>query len=454
MTTRKTVLAAFLASLITAAPVAAQSAQGSSEEGSAPATEAGAFSIMRTPSIQHFRLYDQRGINVFEAPKATATPYTGFQLEIGGAFTQQFQGLEHTNTAAERLANGVNANQLMEIGWGFNNAVANLYLDAQLARGIRVHMTTYLSSRRHQETWVKDGYLLVDASPIRLPVLDEIMKYTTLRMGHFEINYGDAHFRRTDNGNGMYNPFVGNYILDAFTTEIGAEAYVRRNGFLAMGGVTGGEIRGNIQQPDDRGPAFLAKVGYDGQVTDNLRVRLTGSMYAVDKSAGSTLYAGDRAGSRYYHMLENTTATTNGNPTSGAINPQFRRNVTAYVVNPFVKYRGLELFGNFEQATGRQTALEQDERTWNQNVVEGLYRFLPNEQMYVGGRWNTASGRLMGQTQDVSVERLQLGGGWFVTPNILLKSEYVTQTYNDFPALDIRNGGRFNGFVVEGVVAF
>ena len=53
------------------------------------------------------------------------------------------------------------------------------------------------------------------------------MKYVTLRVGHFEINYGDAHFRRTDNGNAMYNPLVGNYILDAFTTEIGGEAYLR-----------------------------------------------------------------------------------------------------------------------------------------------------------------------------------------------------------------------------------
>ena len=38
-----------------------------------------------------------------------------------------------------------------------------------------------------------------------------------------EINYGDAHFRRSDNGNAIYNPFVGNYIMDAFTTEIGGE---------------------------------------------------------------------------------------------------------------------------------------------------------------------------------------------------------------------------------------
>jgi len=37
---------------------------------------------------------------------------------------------------------------------------------------------------------------------------------------------------------------------------------------------------------------------------------------------------------------------------------------------------------------------------------------------------------------------------------VLLKGEYVTQKYTDFPAADWRNGGKFNGFVVEGVVAF
>ena len=51
-------------------------------------------------------------------------------------------------------------------------------------------------------------------------------------------------------------------------------------------------------------------------------------------------------------------------------------------------------------------------------------------------------------------DRFQIGAGWFLTPNVLLKGEYVQQTYNDFPTADIRNGGKFDGFMVEGVVAF
>jgi len=420
---------------------------------------------IRDSVIQHFRPYTQRGINVFEPPKYDATTFDGAKLKIGAAFTQQFQGLRHEN-AADSVPVGAtgagNANRLMEIGSGFNNAVANLYLDAQLTRGIRVALTTYLSSRHHNETWVKDGYLLIDASPFDVAAFNTLMQYVTVKAGHFEVNYGDAHFRRTDNGNAMYNPFVGNYIMDAFTTEVGAEGYVRTpQGLLAMVGVTGGEIRGNVTRPDDRGPAFLGKVGFDRQFTPAVRARLTGSVYAANKSPASTLYAGDRAGSRYYMVLENAAATESGQFTSGLINPGFRREVTALMVNPFVKVGGLELFGLVERATGRgyqpaPNALEPEagERTFDQYAVDAVYRFLPGERVYVGGRYNAVKGELAGFADEVSVDRVEVGGGWFITPGIMLKGEYVTQSYDDFPTRDIRSGGKFNGFVVEGVVAF
>ena len=63
-------------------------------------------------------------------------------------------------------------------------------------------------------------------------------------------------------------------------------------------------------------------------------------------------------------------------------------------------------------------------------------------------------GQLTVGTPDVTVKRSQIGGGWFLTPNVLTKIEYVQQKYLDFPTTDIRNGGQFKGFMVEGVVAF
>lgn len=403
--------------------------------------------------MQNYKPIDHRGLNMFETPKEEGVPYSGFTLSWGAAFTQQFQSLSHENTAQPRMVDGVDQNELFKMGKGFNNAVANLYLNAQLARGIRVALTSYLSSRHHNEAWVKDGFLLVDASPFENGLIDRMMRYVTLRLGHFEVNYGDAHFRRTDNGNAMQNPFVGNLIMDAFTTEIGGEVYVRGRGLMAMAAVTGGEIRGNVAQPDDRGPAYIGKLGFDRQLTPSLRTRLTASAYIANKSVSNTLYGGDRAGSRYYYVMENTQAREAAQFTSGLINPGFRYKVQAFVLNPFVQVGGLEVFGVAEVASGRGKT-ETEERTWRQYAGEALYRFLPGERLYVGGRYNRARGELLGAAGEPSVRRMQLGGGWFLTPNVLLKAEYVTQRYSDFPVTDIRNGGRFNGLVMEGVVAF
>jgi len=122
-------------------------------------------------------------------------------------------------------------------------------------------------------------------------------------------------------------------------------------------------------------------------------------------------------------------------------------------VNPFVKVGGLEFFGVAEQAKGL-SAGETVTRTWKQYSGETVYRFCHDERMFVGARYNTVNGTLPGQTQAVNVNRVQLGGGWFLTPNLLLKGEWVNQNYSDFPKADIRNGGKFKGFMLEGVVGF
>jgi hypothetical protein len=402
--------------------------------------------------IQHLRPADQRGLNVFESPKEEGVPFTGFKLNWGGAFTQQFQNLTHQNTAAPKVQGTVDANKLIPIGSGFNNATANLYLNVQLARGIRVALESYLSARHHQESWVKDGYFLIDGSPIESPLLDRIMQVATLKVGHFEVNYGDAHFRRSDNGQSIYNPFVGNYIMDDFTTEIGAEAYLRHRGLIAMVGVTGGEVHGQVTAPGKRGPSYLAKLGVDKQPTEHLRVRLTGSMYKTDRSVNNTLTSGDRAGSRYYDVLENTTSTEKDQAWSGSIQSKMGNMVTAFVVNPFLKYKGAEFFGNVETMTGAGAA-ELQRRTLRQYAGDALYRFA-HDQLYLGGRYNVVKGQLPGIANDITVSRTQVGGGWYVTPNVLSKLEFVNQKYTDFPTTDIRNGGQFKGVMIEGVVAF
>jgi hypothetical protein len=403
--------------------------------------------------MQYFRAQDKRGTNVFETPKDKGVEFTGFKLDFNAQFTSQVQKLSHSNTAAPNVVGGVNANQLADIGLGFNNSTANLNVNVQLAPGIRVALTSYLSSRHHNETWVKDGYIQMDQSPINLVPLKMLFEIATVRIGHMEINYGDAHFRRSDNGNAIFNPFVGNYIMDAFTTEIGAEVYLKASHVIAMGSLTGGEIRGTVLSPGQRGPTLIGKLGYDSQVSKDLRVRLTGSMYRAPKSMSNTLYGGDRAGSRYYYVVENTVATESAQKDSGLINPGFKNKVTALQVNPFVKFHGLELFGVIERANGRAFT-EPTDRTWNQYALDTVYRFLPEEKAFVGVRYNKAHGELAGTTLDVGANRWQVGGGWFILPGLLAKGEYVDQKYFGYPSNNIKNGAHFKGFMMEGVVAF
>ena len=410
--------------------------------------------VERPITIDRMRAHDSRGLNVFEAPKRETVPYTGFAIQWGAAFTQQFQNLKHSNTAAPNYAGtpAVNVDSLITIGAGFNNAEANLYLDAQLARGIRVAMTSYMSSRHHSEMWVKDGYLLIDGSPWENQSLDRLMDCLTLRVGHFEINYGDAHFRRTDNGNAMYNPLVGNLVMEAFTTEVGGELYARGHDLLGMVAVTGGEVRGQVLKPENRSPAVMGKLGFDKQIDADLRLRVTGSIYNTSKSNNNTLYSGSRSGSRYYYVLENINATESAQAWSGDLQPGFGRKVTAWVINPFIKYRGLELFGNIEQAKGRKLG-ETEDRKWTQNAGEVVYRLCHNH-LYAAGRYDQVKGKLAGITQDLTIERTQVGGGWFLTQSLLVKLEYVDQKDKGFPVNDVRNGGEFKGVMFEAVVGF
>ena len=429
--------------------------------------------------IQYLRPQDKRGINVFETPKVAGAEYNGFVVQWGAAFTQAYQSLSHSNDADSLpYATGGtpgtnnNRNRLVAIGSGFNNAQANMYLHAQLAPGIRVQLTSYLSSRHHNETWVKDGFLQIDASPIDLPLFNSIMKYTTLKIGHFQVNYGDFQFRRTDGGQALYNPFVENALMDAFATEIGTEAVIQRNGLFGVIALTGGEIRGNIKDPDRRSPAIMLKGGFDRQISDALRTRLSISMRTNESALSNTLYSGDRTGSHYNFITENTNATESGNFTSGRVNPGFTDALTAIMINPFIKYNGLEFFGMYEMVTGRgqegtagaAPGVAPAERDVTQLMAELVYRFGAGEKFFVGGRYNNVDGEFLqngatasGAPQiagNVSVNRIQFGGGWFITPSLMLKGEYVQQTYNDFIRSDIRSGMKFNGFMIEAITAF
>jgi hypothetical protein len=428
-----------------------------------------AFGVLRAqqPAIQYFRPYNKAGLNVFETTKDDTTLFTGMKVRIGGNFTQDFQGLKHQNNATPVLvAGGVNSNQLIALTNGFNRAMANLNIDVQLDNGIRLNLTMYLSSRHHEETWVKGGYVQFDKLLfLKSDVINDIMKNVTIKVGDYEVDYGDQHFRRSDGGNAFFNPFVENYIMDEFATEIGGEIYYHpKNGFLAMVGMTNGELNPTVvasNQIDSATgksnrylPAFHGKLGFDKQFNKDFRFRLTGSFYIDNSAASNTLFFGDRTGSHYFFVMENTAADAVDNAWSGRYNPQYSEQVRTFMINPFIKFKGLELFGTYEVAKGR-TIKEPDMRTATQFAGDIIYRFPQGkENFYVAGRYNSLSTTLPGNTTTVKMDRSVASAGWFITKSILMKLEYVNQQYKNFASTDIRSGGKFDGFMVEASVGF
>jgi hypothetical protein len=201
--------------------------------------------------------------------------------------------------------------------------------------------------------------------------------------------------------------------------------------------------------------------------------------------------------------LENTAATVTGNAFSGRFNPGYRDNVTAFMINPFVKFGGLEFFGTYESAQGN-SALENgevlysnealnvdrngepfrklDNRKTTQIAGDVLYRFGKRENLYVGVRYNKVDSEIrlgqgtsqatnidqLGTLTDISIDRTAIAAGWFITRNVLLKAEYVTQKYGSYPDSftnystspagymdsSILSKGKFSGFVVQGVISF
>lgn len=412
------------------------------------ATQVNAQQINLDRNLDNFRYPDKRGVNVFESPKDTTNTFHGVDVRVGGSFALQYQYIENENA-------GLTGYEIKEAGSNFNLATANMDLDVALYDGVRMHLRTYLSSRHHHEPYVKGGYFQIDKLEFIKPgFLEDLMQYTTIKIGHMENNYGDAHFRRSDNAQALYNPFIGNLIMDAFTTEVGAEVYYRRDGFIGMVGFTNGKLNQSVEEDETGktgGASFLAKLGYDKQVNDDLRLRLTGSLYNTGYVPHSYLYSADRAGARYYGVMQ-ALGSEGDDFRAPRYDPKLMNKITAVMINPFVKYGGLEFFGTVEMAKGK-ASYETDDRTTMQYAGELIYRFGADENIYVGGRYNLVDAEDI-SGEDVTIDRFQVAAGWFMTRNILLKAEYVVQNYNDFGATSIYNEGKFDGAMVEAVISF
>ncbi|PZX93646.1 hypothetical protein DOS84_09555 [Flavobacterium aquariorum] len=431
----------------------------------------------------------KEGINVFDVQKDDKE-FKGLSVDLGGAFNMDFQAINSFNDQPANFPapSKITGYRLMNTENNFVLPAADMTIGAQLFDGVRVNLDIYLASRHHNDTYARGGYLQIDKLDfIKKDFLADVMKYATIKIGQMENNYGDAHFKSSDNGSTLRNAFVGNNIMNAFTTEMGIEVYYNRNGWVSMLGATNGNLNQGTQEviyptlspatPDANtsvSPTILAKFGYDKQINEDLRVRLTGSYYHNANLGNSNLYSSSRSGFGFWGVLNNSAYKNNGvdvassyNSTStpeATFNPNFKNWATSYMINPFVKYKGFEFFGTIELASGGDKAGVDDKRTADQYAGDIVYRFGKTEQFYIAAKYNTVSGKLSNaDAKKVTVDRFESSVGWFMTKNIVAKLDYVNQNYRDYtqfignvPTGNANNfyGGKFNGLVFEAAISF
>jgi hypothetical protein len=61
---------------------------------------------------------------------------------------------------------------------------------------------------------------------------------------------------------------------------------------------------------------------------------------------------------------------------------------------------------------------------------------------------------MQGYAPGMTINREVGSAGWFVTKNIMIKTEYVNQVYLNYAATHILNGGKFDGMVFESSIGF
>jgi hypothetical protein len=352
--------------------------------------------------------------------------------------------------------------ELAKVSPGFQNAFGNLGFIAKYGKNdeITVVFDMYLSSRNHpSQTYGNEGYILMTGVPENLEnlkFLTPIFNKVDVKAGHMLVDFGDAADHRSNNAITQKNPLVGNFVIDPNIVSIGMQVSSKpgkRYGWLA--GVSNGTTTEDWNV--GRGFAYNGKV-YFVPVT-GLRTSL--SYIATDqsdnpnKSGGGSqmqMFTGNRSGERYAGVLGGGQAPGNVFPQAGEKFSATQLDVTWDNGSP------LKLYGHYGQTQDTDingSLAGTPEEKWNYYAADVKYMITP--ALYAAARYSAANTtQLNGADSDGSVTRMQVGGGFWLTRNLLMKVEYVQQQYSGFASGQVVNNNiqawrdpEFSGFVSE-----
>lgn len=353
---------------------------------------------------------------------------------------------------------------------GFQTAFGNMSFLADFDNQLEVYFDVFIADRPHQDQLQGDeGYMLLRRLPDGLgeaQLVQAIFDTVDIKAGQFELDFGDAHYRRSLNAAVQRNPLIGNYVVDPRDTEIGIEVSSDEGRFPInwLLGFGSGSDTEDFQK--NHGPSLHAKFwGYPLK-----QLRTSSSIYWVDQaktpsgsSSRTNLFRANRSGGPYAGILDNSSAP-------GEVFPVTGKRVFATQADATWEGDPVELYGHFGwvQDSDNNGNLSGSPRTsWLYYAAEGSYHLTP--RLYGALRYSGAAAmRLVSAANssldvgsDGLVHRIQIGGGYWLTKTVLLKGEYVYQLYSGFSSsgaqvsgVDVWRHPRFQGVITEASFAF
>lgn len=403
-------------------------------------------------------------VQQFEPEKDTSAFKGKPEVSFNTDLTFNYQGLSQEY-------NLPNPASTREVGLqsGLSLPQANFDINAKVMSGFNVKLETMLSSHHHNETYVKGGYATIDNLDFIAPgFASDLMRNMTIKVGVDDINFGDDQYRRSDNADVMRNPFVHNMAVESYMQAPHIEVYYRIPAIssLVMVGITNGQVNPDDVTNTDAGsgssnrPAGYAKFAFDNQLTDDLRIRVSESLFTVSHTnKGSSFYSGDKAGTVSRKVFDSDTwdgsKWVNNDGDFGALWNAMGgfSDLTVSKTHFFTRYVDTELYAMLELADGAD-AKDKDMKMTHYTV--DLVQRFSNDKFWVAGRYENATVdyyKTNFNNKEAELTQWQLGLGWFLSKNAVAKLEYINQKRENNAAY-VDGTAEFKGYMISTALSF
>ena len=452
------------------------------------------FAVVLLSTVVCGTLASAKVVQQFEPEKDTSAFKGKPEVSFGVDLSFYYQGLSQDYTPITIPANSsattvtkVNGNDVTTAAAnGKNNASpiesglilpsANFDIYAKIMSGFNVKLQTMLASHHHNDTYVKGGYATIDNLDFIAPgFLSEVMRNTTIKIGVNDINYGDDQYRRTDNANVMRNPFINNMAVDGYLQGTHLEVLYRIPAIssFAMVGITNGQANPQDVSATDYNAAagtassnryaLYGKVGFDHQLNDDLRFRITESVYFVEGNNRNDLYSSDKAGNvitSVFGAANDASMSSGWNAMSGYVKTttgtyvsKSAADILASKTNFFAKCKDTEFYAMYELVDGAD--VYDKSMKMNHYAVDLVQRFY-NDKFWLAGRYENAVVKYadaFNDFGDAELTQWQVGAGWFLSKNAVAKLEYIDQKRENF-SIYKDGSANFKGFMVNASLSF